>query len=295
MLSIIITSYKEPLTIRKAVDSFLKQDIREKYEIIVLAPDKETAEVVKKAYKNNKKVIYIKDPLKGKPTALNIAFKKARGQILILSDGDVYTSENSVNYLVKHFKNKKVGAVSGRPISLNEKTNILGYWSHLLTDIGAHETRLLWTKKNKFIVCSGYLMTIRKGIINSIPENSLADDAVISHLIYGKGYKIEYEPNAKVYVKYPTTFKDWIKQKKRSAGGYNQLKNLIQNKETMRSFTRESIEVFRALRYPKNIKEFIWTIALIIARLYLWILIFIEINIKKEKFENIWTRVESTK
>ena len=32
-------------------------------------------------------------------------------------------------------------------------------------------------------------MAIRNKIIDSIPVNSLSDDAVISHLIYEKGYK----------------------------------------------------------------------------------------------------------
>ena len=42
MLSIIITSFHEPRTIGKAIESFINQDIREKYELIVAAPDKET-------------------------------------------------------------------------------------------------------------------------------------------------------------------------------------------------------------------------------------------------------------
>jgi len=110
-LSIIITSWKEPMTIGRAIDSFLKQNLNY-YEIIVIAPDKETIDVAKRY---NVKII--KDPQKGKPTALNIAFKEAKGQFLILTDGDVYSSENSVRELLKFFKDKNVGAVTGRPIS----------------------------------------------------------------------------------------------------------------------------------------------------------------------------------
>src|SRR3989344_6326490 len=103
-ISILITSFKEPKTIGKAIESFLSQNLKN-YEIIVSAPDKETLEVVKKYSKINNNVRFIKDKGEGKPSALNKLFRIAKGEILILSDGDVYVSNNSVNYYVKVFIN----------------------------------------------------------------------------------------------------------------------------------------------------------------------------------------------
>ena len=48
MISIVITSFREPKTIGKAIESYLDQAIPEDYEIIVAAPDKETLDVVKR-------------------------------------------------------------------------------------------------------------------------------------------------------------------------------------------------------------------------------------------------------
>src|SRR3989344_7436847 len=129
MLSIIIAAYKEPYTIVKAIKSFTKQDIKEDYEILIISPDTETKYAVNSHFKDNPKVKNIQDPGKGKPNALNIAFKVAKGDILILTDGDVYVSENSINELAKNFKDPKVGAVTGRPISINDKNTKLGFWS----------------------------------------------------------------------------------------------------------------------------------------------------------------------
>lgn len=292
MLSIIITGYKEPRTIARAVTSFLAQDIPEKYELLVLAPDKETLDEARKI--KNKKVKVIQDSGKGKPAALNLVFKKAKGEILILSDGDVYVGKDSVKYLLERMKDKKIGAVSGRPVSTDSKKDMLGFWSHLLTDT-AHNIRVERLRNKQMIVCSGYLYAIRAGIVKSIPEDSLSDDAVISHLISDKGYQTSYAENALVYVKFPSNFQDWIAQKKRSAGGYNQLKYFVKGKERMRSFSKESSGIFRVLAYPKTIKELFYTLALIFARIYLWGLIFIDINLKKKEFSKIWTRIESTK
>ncbi len=290
MISIIITAYKESKTIGRAIDSFLSNNLKD-YEILVLAPDKETLDIVKKYSKKNPKIKTLKDSGQGKPSALNLAFKKAKGEILILSDGDVFIDKNALRYLLKPFKNKKIGAVSGRPISINNRNTKLGYWSHLLTDI-ADKRRKKAIKIKKRFYCSGYLYAIRN-IIKRIPEETLSDDGLISHMIYSKGYLIDYSPEAKVYVKFPTTLRDWINQKRRSAGGYNQIKKWT--KKEMRSFSKESLGILQVLSYPKTIKEFLWTIELILIRVYLWFLIFKDINLKKKKFKKIWIRIESTK
>ncbi|MBM3247161.1 glycosyltransferase [Candidatus Pacearchaeota archaeon] len=290
MITVIITAYKEPQTIGKAITQVIKNKIKEKYEVLVFAPDIETIDAAKKFAKQNKNVRVIQDKGKGKPAALNIALKKAKGEILVLTDGDVYTNENSINKLISFFKDSKIGAVSGHPISLESRKNKFGYWSHLLTDMVD-----LWRRKSKFISCSGYLYAVRKNVLSKMPEETLSDDAYNSHIVAEKGYKIAYSPDSFVYIKYPTNFSDWIKQKKRSAGGYNQLKYLLSKKSNDRNIFRESSGIFQVLNYPKNFKEFFWTIQLILARIYLWAIIFIDINVKKKDFRKIWVRIESTK
>src|SRR5690606_1083265 len=97
----------------------------------------------------------------------------------------------------------------------------LGYWSHVLVE-GAHQIRLARDAAGDFLLCSGYLFAARRALIPPIPEDALAEDAVISHHIAEQGYQICYAPDADVSVKYPTTYADWLRQKVRSAGGYAQ-------------------------------------------------------------------------
>lgn len=295
MISIIITAFKEANTIGKAIDSFLEQDIKEDYEILVACPDEETKKVVMDYANVNPKIKHIQDPGKGKPTALNICFKEAKGDKIIMTDGDVYVSSDSVNYLINKLNSESVGAVTGRPISVNSRKNFFGYVSHLLTDVGAHNTRLKYSKQKKFFTVSGYLFAMKK-LFTEIPVDALSDDAVMSHIIKNLGYRIEYEPKALVFVKFPTNFKDWINQKKRSAGGFNQLKRFFPQDKTMRSFKEEIKEGwYKPFVYPKNIKEYSWTVLLYFLRIYLWILIYRDLNLKKKSFKQIWVRVESTK
>ncbi len=287
-ISIVITTYKEPKTLPKAIDSILSQIPKnnKEMEIIVVGPDEQTKSVVQKFSSHHSFIKYIQDRGEGKPAALNLAFKEAEGNIIISTDGDVAIGSNAIKNLIHPFKNKNVGATSSHPISINKRNTILGYWSYFLTN-AAHQMRI----KKDVWPCSGYLYAFRN-IIDKIPVNTLSEDGLITQMIRQRGYLIKYCPKAEVYVKYPNNLKDWFKQKIRSAGGYVQ----IAQTKKMRNIRQEikgGIKLF--FEYPKNIKEFFWTILLYISRIYLWLIIFWKIRIRREKFKTIWKRIESTK
>lgn len=283
MISIIITTKEEEKTLPRAIKAILDEKIPNS-ELIVVDPSQETKKIISQF---PFKIRFIQDKGIGKPAALNLVFQKVEGEILVLTDGDVFIEKGAIKKLLKHFIDKKIGAVSGHPVPINPRDNLFGYWSHFLTD-AADYLRRKKTKKGEYLVCSGYLYAIRN-VIKEIPEDTLVEDSIISEMIWQRGYKIIYEPEAKVYVKYPDNFSDWLKQKIRATGGY--LQSI--SKQKMRGFLEEIKDGFKLFfTYPKNLKEFFWTILLYLARLYLWFLIFWQIKILK-KFH--WPRIESTK
>ena len=297
MISIIITSFKEPLTIGKAIESFLNQNIKEKYDIIVSCPDEETAEVVKNYSKKHKQVKLFKDPGKGKMLALNLLFKEIKSDILILTDGDVYVSDNSVNEILDTFKDTEVGCVTGQPVPVNDKKTRFGYWAHLLL-YGAHKAREKRNKLNKYFTCSGYLFAFRNGIVKEF-QTDIPEDAIIPHIFMVEGFKLKYIPEAKVFVKYPDNFNDWLAQKKRVSKAYVNLEKVVykgQKVPKMKSFLNEALEgTFIALSYPRNLREIFYTLLLFPARLYMWIYTYYESKIKKQVHKDAWKQIESTK
>ncbi len=288
-LSVLITSYREPHTIGRALEAILPQAVGA--EVIVICPDDETAQ----AAQTYDGVTVLRDPGHGKPAALNMGLEAAQGDIVMMTDGDVVVSEGAIAALIAPFDDPLVGAVSGRPVSTSPRSAMLGYWSHLLTDAGAHAERLKCDAAGAFFVCSGYLYAICAGLVEHIPEEALAEDAVVSHLIGEQGCRVRYAPQAEVFVKYPTTYRDWLKQRVRSAGGYAQ-PVIARSPLRMRSFRHELTSgTLRALRYPRSLREFVWTLALFAARLHLWLLIFWRVRVLRQPLEQLWQRVESTK
>lgn len=289
-ITVLVTAYREAATVGRALDAILPQLNDMRAQLLVICPDDATAGAVQPY----SEVTVLRDPGRGKPAALNLGLCEATGEIIIMTDGDVMIAEDALAPLLAPFEDPATGAVSGRPVSSSPRSTILGYWSHLLTEAGAHTERLRRDSTGRFFVCSGYLYAIRAGLVKQIPEEALAEDAVVSHLIGEQGYRIRYAPEAKVFVKYPTTYADWLKQRVRSAGGYAQ-PIIARSPLQMRSFWHEIGGTWRALTYPHSAREFLWTLALFAARLHLWLLILWRVRIQRRPLHELWQRIESTK
>jgi len=298
MIDIIITSYNEPKATLLAINTILKQEIPADFRIIVCDPFPEVSEFLKKNVRD-KRVGFFLDPGEGKSYALNLLFKKLhsknKNDIFILTDGDVHISDNSVLEIMKAFRDSEIGCVTGKPVSLDSRNNKYGYWSHLLFS-GIDKVRKKLSNEKKFFECSGYLFAIRKGIIEEFPIDG-SEDGIIPYLAWKKGYKIKYVPEAEVYIKNPGNWKDWKAQKIRNIKGHENYSKLFPEMPRTKSIWNEiKFGWFFIFSFPKNLKEFLWTIQLYFARLFIYIKAFKELR-KKDSYSDGWrdTEIESTK
>lgn len=293
MIDVIIASYNEPKSTLKAVNAFLNQNIKQELRVIVIDPFPEIERFLKKNI-NDKRFNFILDTGEGKNEALSMVFQEyysdSKEDFFILSDGDVYVSENSINEIMKKFKDSKVGFVSGKPVPVESRNVKYGYWANLLFS-GIDKVRKKMSQKEKFFQGTGYLSAIRKGIISEVPLGA-ADDVLIPYLIWKKGHKIAYADKAEVYVKSPGNWGDWVKQKVRNIKGHENIKNITPDMPRTKSFFNEIKEgTIFALTYPENLMEFFWTLQLFPARLYIYIKAFREIAQKKRYIDG-WREEE---
>lgn len=294
MIDIIITSYNEPKATLKAVQTFIKQKIDVPYRITVVDPFPEVGEFLEKHIKNPNFVFY-PDPGEGKSYALNLLFQEYassnKEDIFILTDGDVYVSPETITSILESFKDPEVGCITGKPVPIDSRETKYGYWSHLLFD-GIDRVRKKMSEQKRFFECSGYLFAIRKSVILDFPLET-SEDSIIPYLFWKKDYKIRYVPTAEVYVKNPSNWKDWLGQKVRNIKAHENLNKIAPDMPRTKSFFNEIKEgAFFALAYPRNLKEFWWTIELYFARLYLYFRAFSELR-KKASYADGWRVVET--
>jgi glycosyltransferase involved in cell wall biosynthesis len=114
MISIVLTAWKEEGTAGKAAKALLSsvQSLGQPFEFILVCPDDPTRRAVEKeiSREDREKFIYIKDPQKGKPNALNLAFAKAKGEIIVSTDGDVIIVRTRCG-ICSHLFQKRTSAV----------------------------------------------------------------------------------------------------------------------------------------------------------------------------------------
>jgi poly-beta-1,6-N-acetyl-D-glucosamine synthase len=306
MISILLTAWKEQSTIGRAIECLVCPDysgIPDDYELLLVAPDDETRDAAQEKVNElsiQSKYRYFKDKCEGKPRALNMLFEAAKGDIFILTDGEVFLEKNAVAELLAALRSEKdLGGVSGRPVPLNNRNDgLYGYWAHMQAD-AVHKMRVDRDRSAKrFFPLSGYVMAV-KNLKYHFPDDLFIDDAYMSYDIYNKGYKIGYAPNAKVRVKYPTNWNDFIKQKFRSLIGFEQLwKYGIIKKETIsRSFWQELSYFWYPIYYARNPFELFYSLVYFPVRLYLWVRNKLgrELVRSGKSIRDVYVRTESTK
>lgn len=225
MITFGIPTYNEEKVIINSINSILSQMSKDD-EVIVVASGctDRTVPLIKARAKKDKRIkLIVEKERKGKSSALNLIIKNAKSDLIVQTDGDVNVDSSAIRELLKHFKDKKIGAVSGNPIPIIPKNNLFYDWT-IMSYRKIGEIRKKEMENKTFnIHLSGYLLAFRKKALPRVPFAKGAIDALMGIIIEGNGYKLTYEPNAKVYVKTPTTIHDFIIQKARVRAGYYNL------------------------------------------------------------------------
>ena len=204
----------------------------------------------------------------------------AENKIILVTTDKSVLDNNSINEILKSFKDPSIGCVTGRPMPLASRKNMFGYWSHLLLDAGAHKIRKELSSKEQFLECTNFLFAFKNGFVKEI-STDISEDHLIPYLFWKNNYKIKYLENARVYITSPLTLDNWLKQKTENTKKQENLIKYLNKKgikiPVVKSFKNEILRgAIAALTYPKTLKEFYWTILLFFARLSMWINVIIK-------------------
>ena len=132
----------------------------------------------------------------GKMAAIKRAMPSVDGEIIVFSDANTFLNREALRELVKHYQDKKVGAVAGeKRILVNEHADASSagegfYWKY--------ESRLKKWDYELYsnVGAAGELFSIRTSLYEPIESDTIIDDHMIAMRIAEKGYLIAYEPAA---------------------------------------------------------------------------------------------------
>jgi len=131
----------------------------------------------------------------GKSAALNRAVKGVDSPILVFSDANALLNPASIRYLVSHFGDNCVGAVSGEKKVIPTSGSAAGagegmYWKY-------ESVLKRWDAEFYTIVgAAGELFSIRRVLYEEMKHDTVLDDFYQSLRVCLKGYRVGYEPRA---------------------------------------------------------------------------------------------------
>jgi peptidoglycan-N-acetylglucosamine deacetylase len=177
--------------------------------------------VVHEAFRNNPLVRLIKKSNGGKSSAVNLGFKEARGDFVIVLVADTIIAENAISLLISHFKNEQMAAVSGN-VKVGNKGNLLTNWQYIEYGTGFNLERRAFAALNCITVVPGAIGAWRKiDVVASgyFKEDTLAEDTDITLTLLRNGKKIEFEEKAYANTEVPEDIKSLTKQRYRWVDG----------------------------------------------------------------------------
>ena len=221
--SIIVPVKDEEMVVDRILNALLNLDYPWKKREIIVVDDGSadgTAEICRDYVgRHPDQIRYLQRPTSdGKPSALNYAFRHAKGEIIATFDADNVPEPDALAIAAECFEDSAVAAVQGRIGSINADEN-------MLTKCVSHEMAVFYDAflrgkgaLDLFVPLAGTCQFIRRDVLvetGGWDEGSLSEDMELSARLVEKGFKIGYASEIRAWQEYPASISGFIKQRAR--------------------------------------------------------------------------------
>lgn len=219
-VSLIIACYNEAEFLKEKIVNTLALDYPADKLKICFVTDGTTDGSERIIAQDERLTLFHSNERKGKNAAINRVLPMIKSPILVFCDANTSLNKEAVFNIAKHYKDVKVGAVAGeKRVESADVADKAGagegaYWKY--------ESALKkWDSELKTVVgAAGELFSVRRELMQPVPEGILIEDFYVSMKIAKEGYKVVYEPQSYAVETGSASIAEEKKRKVRiSAGG----------------------------------------------------------------------------
>ena len=228
-VSILMAVHNEEAVLIEKLRSVFHSDYPEdRFELLVGSDNStdKTNEILKIYANDHAALRYFLYPQRsGKPGIINKLHREARGEILVMTDANVYFREDTLYHLVRHFKNSKTGLVGANII--NSRRDIKGIsiqeWTFLSREIRMkHYEGLIW---GAMIGAEGGCYAVRNELYVPVPVGFAVDDFFVTMKVIEKKFSSILEMDAVCYEDVSNDLGEAFRRKVRiSSGNFRNLR-----------------------------------------------------------------------
>ncbi|MBT3408613.1 glycosyltransferase family 2 protein [Candidatus Woesearchaeota archaeon] len=194
-ISIIIPAYNSERTLVNTIKYIFNSKITD-FEIIIV--DDFSTKKIKDYIKNNKVKIFRNKRNMGPSYSRNIGAQKAKGEILLFLDSDIYIKKNTLFKIIEIFKKKSIDVLVGL---FDERTPNNDFFSNFY-NLRMRKGLLDSLESIDFVY--GAVFAVRKFAFDSVGgfnikyKNASIEDLELGKRLFAKGYKIKLDKNLEV-------------------------------------------------------------------------------------------------
>jgi len=232
-LTMVIAAYNEADIIEEKIKNTLAlQYPADKFNIIIVSDGSSDATPAVVARYPEIKLMH-RPERNGKIAAVHRAMQEVTSEIVVFTDANTFLNNDALLYICRHYKDEKVGAVSGeKKVHADDVADATAgegiYWKY-------ESTLKKWDAELYSVVgAAGELFSIRTGLYIPVPPDTILDDFMISLLVAEKGYRIAYEPLACAVESGSESISEELKRKIRIAAGG--IQSILRLKSLMNPF-----------------------------------------------------------
>ncbi|VVB75266.1 Glycosyltransferase AglE [Candidatus Tiddalikarchaeum anstoanum] len=222
-ISVLIPAFNEEKSIRKTINSVLRQDYSKNlFEVIVINDGStDNTEKLCKEYEKKGLIKIVSKKNGGKASALNAGLTIAKGELIYVLDADSFAEKSNFKHLIGYFDNAKVAAVTSS-MKVSTKNGFLQkvQWVEYMFSILMRKSMSLF---NSLYVTPGPGSMYRKKVlleIGGFSTTTLTEDMEIAFNIQNHKYFIENSLNAITYTNSPKDLKTLSVQRIRWYTGF---------------------------------------------------------------------------
>jgi cellulose synthase/poly-beta-1,6-N-acetylglucosamine synthase-like glycosyltransferase len=221
-VSVVIPAYNEKEGIESAIRSIVDSDHRVEVVVVDDGSTDGTGDLVEALGLPG--VTLVRQANAGKPAALNAGVRAARGDLLVLVDGDTRFERETVRTLVQPFADHTVGAVSGNA-KVGNRRRLLGRWQHIEYVMGFNLERRMYDVFQCMATVPGAVGAFRRAAlldVGGVSDDTLAEDTDLTVAVVRAGWKVVYVDEARAWTEAPSSWGQLWKQRYRWCYGTQQ-------------------------------------------------------------------------
>jgi cellulose synthase/poly-beta-1,6-N-acetylglucosamine synthase-like glycosyltransferase len=226
-ISVLIAAHNEEAIIGERIRNALEFDYpRDRFEVVVASDGStDSTSAIVAAFDDRRVRLLDYGTRRGKAAVLNAAMADVRGDIVALSDANVFIEPSVLQRFARWFDDKRVGVVCGRlvlsdPVGGNNVDSI--YWKYE-TFLKVSEARL-----GALLGANGAIYAIRRRLFEPLQLDTLVDDFMLPLSIKLRtGCDIVYDMQSVAYEETPARIaSEFTRRSRIGAGGFQSIGRL---------------------------------------------------------------------